>query len=520
MKQLIKFFGLLMIVCFVMSLFVGCSKNSSKTTEIEFWYGGAVSEAGPPPEDWIALKIIKEKLGIDLKLTMLPSSENDRNVKLNATAASNSLPDMFTVNRDVWLNMINQNLIAEVGDMYELMPHRTEIMHNADARNYTTIDGKEFGFATPGAIPKNEGVLIRKDWLDNLGLEVPKTLDEFFNVMKAFTFDDPDGNGKNDTWGFGTYIEIYNYQEGFGRRMEPIMGAFGVEGTWNMTKENAGLNVRKPEYFEAVKFVHKMVEEGVIDPNWLAYKKDDFRAAWKQGKFGIMREQNAAYAAKSNYAPFDKNFPNGQWLVIDPPIGPEGKQSVGVYTMAYRIIAVSKKASDAGKKEAIAKLLEWMSSEEGYFLLGYGQEGINYVLNENGVPTVEGLPNPELGYTQSNMQPLTQLRTYVYYNGKIELLSRYPTYVCDVSKKVMSALDVLIDMQSRPYTPAIGADSMPNPSSDLKRFYEQGLIEFAMGKRPCTQEAWDQWLKEFDNLGGKAWDEEGIAFGIKNGYIK
>jgi putative aldouronate transport system substrate-binding protein len=87
-----------------------------------------------------------------------------------------------------------------------------------------------------------------------------------------------------------------------------------------------------------------MIDEGVIDPNWLSYKKDDFRAAWKQGRFGIMREQNAAYAATSNYAPFDKNFPNGEWIIVDPPKGPNGHASVGVYTKAFRIYAISDKA--------------------------------------------------------------------------------------------------------------------------------------------------------------------------------
>ena len=65
-----------------------------------------------------------------------------------------------------------------------------------------------------------------------------------------------------------------------------------------------------------------MVDERVIDPNWTSYTKDDLRAAWKQGRFGVMREQFAALTSQSNYAPFDTNFPNGEWVVIDPPKRP------------------------------------------------------------------------------------------------------------------------------------------------------------------------------------------------------
>ncbi|MBR1615326.1 MAG: extracellular solute-binding protein, partial [Treponema sp.] len=393
-------------------------KAESKPVEITMWYGGTVSEAGEPPSDWVAYDIIRERLGIDLKLTMLPSSETDRDAKLNATAAAKTLPDVFTVNREPWLKMIEGGMLSTVDDMYEKMPNRTKIMYDETARNFTTVNGHSYGLASPGSIARNEGLLIRKDWLDRLGLQIPKTTEEFLEVMKAFTEKDPDGNGQNDTYGFGAFLEIYQHQEGFGRRLEPIMGAFGVEGTWSMKKETAGLNVLRPEYYDAVEFVKRMVDEKAIDPNWLVYKKDDFRAAWKQGKFGIMREQNAAFASESNYKPFDKNFPNGEWIVIDPPVGPSGKSSTGCFIQGYRITAISKNAES--KKDAIARLFEWMSSDEGYFLLGWGEEGVNYVLDANGVPVVKGLSDESKGFSKPEMQPLTQLRAYVFYNGRTE----------------------------------------------------------------------------------------------------
>ena len=62
---------------------------------------------------------------------------------------------------------------------------------------------------------------IRQDWLDNLKLEVPTTIDELEEVMRAFTEDDPDGNGQDDTYGLGgdgydfrsfwPWIQSYDY---------------------------------------------------------------------------------------------------------------------------------------------------------------------------------------------------------------------------------------------------------------------------------------------------------------------
>ena len=488
-------------------------------TTIELWYGAAITEAGPPPSDWVGFQIIKDKLNIDLKLTALPSNESDQDVKIQAAAAANNLPDLFMVRRDVLTRLVPQGLIAPVDGLYEKMPVRTATHYDAVSKNHAKFNGKSYGLADPGSIIKNEGLLIRKDWLDNLGLGVPTTTDELLEVMRAFTLNDPDGNGKNDTWGYGSFQEINNYEAWPGRRLEPIFGAFGVEGTWNMTAGNAGLNILKPEFYDAMVYLKKIVDEGIMDPNWLAYKKDDFRAAWKQGRFGIMREQNAAFAAQANYAPFDKNFPKGEWMIIDPPKGPTGKASIGPYTANFRLYAISAKAAKEGKSEKIAELLEWMASDEGYYLLGWGVEGVNYTKDANGIPVAKDLPNADLAFSASGGQTVTQLRNMVFYNGDIELYARYPKYSTETSKKEMSALVVLRDMQTRTWTPSIGSDTLPIPNADLKRFYEQGLSEFITGKRTLTPENWTKWLDEFKKLGGQDWNDKGIAFAKENNLL-
>ncbi|AEE15483.1 extracellular solute-binding protein [Treponema brennaborense] len=522
MKQLVKVIAVLLMCGLMLPVFANGTKDSGANgpVTIELWYGAAVTEAGPPPADWAGFQIIKDKLGIELKLTALPSNESDQDVKVNAAGAANSLPDLFMVRRETYPNLVKNGLLAPVDEMYAMMPDRTSKLYDEDSRTFTTINGKSYALAQPGAIAKNEGVLIRKDWLDKLGLTVPVTLEDYLNVMKAFTFNDPDGNGKDDTYGFGAFLEINTLEEGLGRRFNPFFGAFGVPGTWSMKASDAGLNVRKAGYYDAMVYIKRMIDEKVIDPNWLAYKKDDFRAAWKQGKFGIMREQNAAFASESNYAPFDKNFPNGEWIVIDPPANTNGQKSVGNYTVGYRMYAVSAKAAKAGKMPAIAKLLEWMSSDEGYYLLGWGVEGVNYIKGADGVPTIEGLADPAKAFSKPEMQPLTQLRNMVYYNSDIELAARYPTYKAPTSGKEMSALKVLRQMQSKPWTATISADTLPNPNADLKRFYEQGVVEFLTGKRTLTKANWDAWVAEFDKMGGKAWEDSGIAYAKENNLLK
>lgn len=520
MKKRLTAVSVLLLVGITLVFARGGKESAAKSaglTKIEMWYNATQTEVGPLPNDWVGYKILKDRFNIELEASSLPSSTTDQDMKIQAAAAADTLPDFFVANREVWLRLAKNGMLADVTDLYKKMPNRTKIMFDQDAINFTMLNGRSYGFATPSMISRNEGVLIRKDWLSKLGLAVPKTTEDFLGVMRAFTFRDPDRNGRNDTWGYGAFIEVTTYEAYPGRRFQPLMGAFGVEGTWNMTAANFGLQIHKPEFYDFMKYMKTIIDEGVIDPNWMAYKKDDFRAAWKQGKFGIMREQNAAYAAKNNYAPFDANFPEGEWIVVDPPIGPKGKSSVGPETRGLRIWCISAKAAEQGKAEKIAEMFEWMATGEGYLLCGWGQEGINYKM-EDGIPV--SMPG-DLGFEGPIGQTYIQLRSMAFnYSSDAELKSRYPIYITDVSKKQMSALWVLREMQSKKWTNCMGADSMPVPSTDLKTFYEQGLAEFFTGKRALTPENWKVFIAEFDKIGGTSWEKAGFEYAKANSYLK
>lgn len=515
-----------LIICLILlagsALLVAQGKSEAvadpdEPTKIEMWYNATQTEVGPLPDDWVGYQILKDRFNIELEASSIPSSTVDQDMKIQAAAAADMLPDFFVANREVWLRLAKNGMLADVTDLYAKMPNRTAIMFDEDAINFTTIDGRSYGFATPSIISRNEGLLIRKDWLDKLGLDIPKTYDELLDVMRAFTYNDPDGNGKHDTWGYGAFVEVNTYEGYPGRRFEPLKGMFGVEGTWNMKASEFGLQLHNPDFYDFMLYMKQIIDEGLIDPNWMAYKKDDFRAAWKQGKFGIMREQNSAYASANNYSPFDANFPDGEWVIVDAPIGPKGKSSIGPETRGLRIWCISADAAAQGKADKIVEMFEWMAHGEGYLLCGWGQEGVNYVLKD-GIPvSVEG----PIGFDGAIGQTYIQLRSMAFnYTSDMELTSRYPVYTTAVSKKQMSALWALREMQQKKWTNSMGADSMPVPSTDLKTFYEQGLAEFFTGKRVLTKANWDAFIAEFDRIGGKAWEQEGYEYAKANGYLK
>ncbi len=478
----------------------------AKLVDIDLWALGAVTEAGNPPDNWVGYQIIRDKLGINLHLVLEPSTPTDQDTKISVAAAANSLPDVFGVNRDMLMKIAKAGLVAQVDSLLPKMPMRTKIHYNDPVRTkLVQISGKMYGLPDPGAMDRVEGVVIRKDWLDKLGLKAPKTLDEFMAVAKAFTEKDPDGNGQNDTYGFGAFYESTGLSSaGFGRRFDCILGAFGVAGMWNLdSAAKFQFNFRDPNFRKAVEFIKRMNDEKVMDPTWSAPNKDEFRARWKQGKFGIMWEQFAALHTQANYKDFDKNFPNGEWVPIMPPVGPQAKSSNGIDIAQARIYAVSAKAMKAGKGDAIARLLEWMASDEGYYLCGFGVEGVNYKKDAKGFISFDGIA-PELAYTHKSQQPITQLRNMVYINNDIELAVRYPTYKSQ-NGKTMDPLATWKFFKNSPYTESTGAGLIDPPSNanDFKRYYDENLIKFALGQQPLNDQTWADFMRGMDSLGAK-----------------
>lgn len=161
-------------------------------------------------------KLTEEKLGIKMETTLLGGDAGNYDTKLRlALTSSEELPDVFPVyGTQMITDMIESGYVKAIDDDIEkYMPERLKEIYNKYPQTFypVTKDGKTYGIACTPSLTEGQVMVIRQDWLDNLGLQAPTNIDEFEAVIKAFTENDPDGNGKKDTYGF-TYQgdSIYN----------------------------------------------------------------------------------------------------------------------------------------------------------------------------------------------------------------------------------------------------------------------------------------------------------------------
>ena len=180
-----------------------------------------------------------KNLGINIQTTLLGGDGGNYNTKLRlALTGSEKLPDVLPVYDTTLENdLIQSGRVKDVTeDIKQYMPERLKEIYKQYPNTFNPViqDGKVYGMAISPVLTEGEVILIRQDWLDKLKLKAPTNIDEFEKVIAAFTNDDPDGDHKQDTYGF-TFSGKDTYNTGWVSDPIMIFSAFSgknIPGQW------------------------------------------------------------------------------------------------------------------------------------------------------------------------------------------------------------------------------------------------------------------------------------------------
>jgi hypothetical protein len=147
-------------------------------------------------------------------------------------------------------------------------------------------------------------------------------------------------------------------------------------------------------------------------------------------------------------------------------------------------------------------------------------KGENYNLDANGFITLEGIDKAKQ-WTAKEMQPITQLANMVYIFSDVEMKARYPEYKT-ANGRTMKPLDFLAGFTAQPWTECTASAIINPPSNwgDFSRFYNEGLMGFALGTTELTQENWDAFIAQLDAFGAKDWEAAARLTLTTAGFLK
>lgn len=292
------------------------NKSADPSTDAPFRLSIATSQVEEiPPQDSEVQLAIEAYTHTDLDMQWIPNSAY--NDKINVMIASEEMPMAMRVTyTPAIISAIQSGLFWEVGPYLEQFENLSA--QNSLYYSNIEVEGKVYGIPLYRDIGR-AALIFRGDWLDQLGLSVPTTVDAYYEVARAMTLDDPDQNGENNTYGF---LLNKNYFSGAASAFTRLAVSLGAPNKWSVDDSGSFTpDFEHPVHFEVLNMFRKLYAEGLINQDFAAVDDSEVLKVYDNGRAGlrIAVAQNAGSMTDrlQQTAP-DLSFD------VEPLTGPEG----------------------------------------------------------------------------------------------------------------------------------------------------------------------------------------------------
>lgn len=308
----------------------------------------------------------------------------------------------------VWQAAPNGTVItaAQQGAFWDLKPfidsgdYPNLAQANENINDVFTINGQLIGIYRSRDIGR-KGFTYRKDWADAVGItEDPKTVEDVYNMLYAFTYNDPDGNGKNDTFGLETCGQYVGW-------IDVIQTWFGAGNEYVDQNGELVPVFMTDEYKEALDWMRKIYSEGLIRSDWATIQASDWGQAIQRGEAGCFVD-----TMDSARRGWDYFVNNDVMSVVNPGefasmqlVGPINGHSLPTDGHGGAILITKDGAKTEQDVKNVLTFLDKMCDPDMRVVADYGIEGISYDLDENGNivrrSDIEVANRPEQGLAQA-----------------------------------------------------------------------------------------------------------------------
>lgn len=452
------------------------SGEEAQGERIDITWMSILHTDSPPSDEMV--KAISDFGNVNLTYNWVPASSIDEN--MNTALASNELADIVTMNR--MTNATQRAALAN--DMFwDVEPFLKDYPNLAgiseERLDSIRINGKIYGVPIVKPVARY-GIVIRKDWLDKIGKEVPHTMKDLIEVAKAFVSEDPDGNGKDDTYAF------VERKESWAVSFRQVAGWYGAPNKWGVNDEG------KVEpwfmhdgYFKALEVYKDLYDAKAINSDFAVMEKKDQQQAAAQGKGGIII--TGLYDARNFYNMAVELGMEGEmeWALINDMTADGGEvRSLsdtnngvgGLYAMP------KSEVKDEAELKRILQFINDLAGEEGFKLLTNGIEGVHYTVENDMIKQLdeEKWKQEVQGLSGSRIDEL------VTYNFKVEnpMMQESNDKILENEKNAI--FDVSLPLESETFNTLYGQiEQIPNDA-----YYKFVMGEITMDDVKAANEDW------------------------------
>jgi putative aldouronate transport system substrate-binding protein len=341
--------------------------------------------------DWIQKKVLEDE---NIGVTFIPVPRSDENTSLNNLMAAGNPPDICLTYSGELIGFYR-----DLGGLLDLAPHIDTLL--VDLKNFLGPDqalpGRDFirryEDSENGSIfyiPSRRmntalrNIFIRKDWLDKLGLGLPKTTEEFFNTLVAFREQDPGGVGRDKVIPFSMTLDV---RWTAGDILDPFIDPnLPPRDRWINTVVDR--NFLLPGYKEGFRFLNRMYNAGLIDRDFPLYRDDSSMVnLTKSGVVGAMSQNWDQIYRESEaiLSDLQRNVPGAELVPVAPILSSDGIVHKGAYDAAGVSFFIP---ASCKNPEAALRYINWLAKFENYNFLQIGPAGIVHDI-EDGIPKIK-----------------------------------------------------------------------------------------------------------------------------------
>jgi len=325
-------------------------------------------------------KYIEETLGVNLEFTVFPSA--DYSDKLNAiVAAGDTLPDIVMAPGSAYKNWASEGALLELSKYYEDPNFSANILIASEGAGYNIGDYMKDGDGNIYGLPSLEQgygmeswqrFWVYKPWLEQLGKEVPTTIDEFYEIAKLIATTDLDGDGDttNEKAIIGAGFNTNSMRDDW---FDPLMSAFVYAWDSNFFTVSddgkVGLAYETEEWKEGLKYIKKFFDEGLIGDYVFTNTRETMEANLYSEKASVFSFTGWAYEGSDIYIRNDYT-----WTALTNAKGENGySQYMPKLPSVGGVIS-----ADCENPDAAFLVCDLLCGEYLSFSTRYGEEGVHW----------------------------------------------------------------------------------------------------------------------------------------------